>query len=333
MQTPRPLRPRLLPLWILVLALVPRLLADTESNLQQEYKVAPGGKLVIEADRGAIDITTGPEDTLEIKVLRKVTRSSEKTAREILEAHKVTFEQQGDQVMVKGRLPRDEHSWGSWGRGLSVRYVVSVPSRFNLDFRTAGGGITVASLTGEVRVATAGGGIQLAAIEGPVTCRTSGGSIHIESASGETDARTSGGSVNVGEAKAKAVLSTSGGSIRVKEVRGPLQASTSGGSIEIGVARALVDASTSGGSITAGFSGSPEEDCRLSTSGGSVRVNLPEGASADVDARTSGGRVTSHLPVTVQGEQRRSELVGKLGQGGKLLKLRTSGGNITLSPL
>jgi hypothetical protein len=64
-----------------------------------------------------------------------------------------------------------------------------------------------------------------------------------------------------------------------------------------------------------------------------VTLSVPASLSANVDARTSAGRVIADLPVTVQGEAKPSQLTGKLGGGGKLIKLRTSAGNIHLKSL
>jgi hypothetical protein len=49
-----------------------------------------------------------------------------------------------------------------------------------------------------------------------------------------------------------------------------------------------------------------------------------------VDAKTSGGKVVTEFPVIVQGELKKSVLVGKINGGGPELLLRTSGGNIKL---
>ncbi len=304
--------------------------AVVEDHLSKTFTVASGGRLVIDADRGSIDVISGGESQLDIRVHRKVTSGSEKKAREILATHDVTFRQEGDTVTVRARSTKEWKSWGWWGGGFQVRYEITLPRRFNLDLKTAGGSIAITDLNGEVRAHTAGGSLKFGSIDGPITCKTAGGSIAIASASGAIDAHTAGGSISVGDAQAAANLETSGGSIRVKAAHGALKADTAGGSIELGEVAAAVEASTSGGSIRAGFAHSPELDCRLVTSGGSVRVSLPEGANLNLDARTSGGHVTCDLPVTVQGELKRNELIGKLGHGGPLLHLRTSGGSITI---
>lgn len=306
-------------------------LAAIEDTLHKTFSVSPGGRLVMAVSRGAIEIKTGGDHQMTIEVFRKVTRAAESKAREILDAHEITFTQEGDTVTVRDRAPRRWSEWSWWGGGsLQVRYTVTVPRQFNLDLKTAGGSITVPDLTGIIALNTSGGSLKVGAIDGPVTAGTAGGSITVASATGVIEAKTSGGSIEVGEAKAAANLGTAGGGIRVKLARGPVAARTSGGSIEIGEAHGAVNAVTSGGSVTASLADSPAEECRLSTSGGSVRLQLPATADADIDAKTSGGSVKTELPVTVQGTARRHELVGKLGAGGKLIRLRTSGGNITL---
>jgi DUF4097 and DUF4098 domain-containing protein YvlB len=307
-------------------------LAATEDTLHKSFTVSPGGRLLMAVSRGAIEIQTGADNQVAVEVFRKVTRVSESKARDILDSHEITFTQEGDTVAVRDKAPRQWSEWSWWGGGnLQVRYTVTVPRQFNLDLKTAGGSITVPDLTGGVALHTSGGSLKVGAIDGPVTAGTAGGSIAVASATGVIEAKTSGGGIEVGEAKAAANLGTSGGGIRVKLARGPLTAKTSGGGIEISEAHGAVEAVTAGGSVTASLAGSPAEECRLSTSGGSVRLQLPATANADIDAKTSGGSVKTELPVTVQGTARRNELVGKLGAGGQLVRLRTSGGNITLS--
>lgn len=304
--------------------------AEAEDTLQKQFAVSPGGKVVIAADRGSIEVKTGGADKLEVIVNRKVGRVSDARAREILKNHEVTFEQSGNTVTVRSRSSTDWKAWRLSWPNFQVRYVVTVPQQFNLEAKTAGGGITIADLTGEVRAQTAGGNIEVASIDGPVWARTSGGSVKVESASGAIEARTSGGNVQIGEARATLVAGTSGGDVRVRRARGKAELRTSGGSIRAEQVFSEITAETSGGNVHLAFTGSPEGDCLARTSGGNITIGLPEKSSANIDASTSGGRVSTELPVTVQGEQKRSSLVGRLGDGGKLIKARTSGGNISL---
>ena len=73
-------------------------------------------------------------------------------------------------------------------------------------------------------------------------------------------------------------------------------------------------------------------DCSLSTSGGPIKVSVDTGVGFDLDASASGGEVaTRDLPVTIQsGVFNRGRLVGVVGAGGPLLRLRSSAGNVTI---
>ena len=92
------------------------------------------------------------------------------------------------------------------------------------------------------------------------------------------------------------------------------------------------EAATSGGSITARLLEQPPGDCSFKTSGGSITIALDEKVAVDVDAHTSAGKVSCDFPVvtTVQGEQKKNELRGKINGGGPLLTAHTSAGSVHL---
>ena len=340
------------------------LAADSENNLEKSFSVSPGGKLTIAADRGAINVAVGSEDKVLVKVFRKVTRLSEAEAQKAFAEHEVTFTQEGNEVTVRAKATRKPSLWRRFWSRLQVRYEVTVPKKFNLDLNTAGGSIGLAELCGEALLKTAGGSLKLGLIEGKVTGRTAGGSITLEGAKGPVDletsggsiklgaidgavrAHTAGGSITLGTASGSANLETAGGNITVTEASADLRGRTAGGSITVGKAHAKADvqtsggsirvdeaaysirAGTSGGSVTVGLASSPQEDCLLESSAGSIRLTAPANLSAELDAHANAGSVVSDLPVTVQGEIKRSSLKGKLGEGGKLIRLRTSAGSI-----
>ncbi|MBI3849358.1 MAG: hypothetical protein HY298_03550 [Verrucomicrobia bacterium] len=342
-------------------------LGEYDNNLKKSFPASPGGKLVVDADRGAIDVTTGETDKVEVQVFRKLRGLSQSRADEIFKAHEMTFEQQADLVTVSAKFQGATGGlFNRGGSGLQVRYQISIPKKFNVDLKTAGGGITQADLTGTVRAQTSGGSLKLARIDGPVWGKTSGGSISLTSASGEVEVRTSGGSIQIGEVGDNVFARTSGGSVRLDKAKGAVVAETSGGNIEIGEAEGSAEAKTSGGNIsikkshgkvtakTSGgnieagevhgdvvakttggsvsvhLTGQPKADCHLETSGGSIRLDCAENVAVDLDAKTSGGRVVTELPVTVAGEHKSSELHGKINGGGPVVCLRTSGGSIHL---
>lgn len=289
--------------------------------LQKSFEVSPGGSLNLDTDYGSVKVTGTTGNTVGIGVFHK--RS----------ALDVQFDKQGNDVSVSGRV-----KGGIIGRiwhhlfhyGTRTRFVITVPSRYNLDLRTRGGEIVVDNLEGNIRSRTSGGGLHFDRIRGAVSGRTSGGSVELSECAGRARIETSGGSILISDANGDVNVHTSGGSVTMRSIRGEVTADTSGGSINVRTLTGSIDATTSGGSIKAQILGQPSKECRLATSGGSVVVGLTGGVAVDVDAETKGGRVVTDFPVMVraQGESGRSALQGRINGGGPLVLLRTSGGDI-----
>lgn len=305
-----------------------------EDRIQKSFTVEENGKLVVHADRGAIDVKTVKGNTIAVEVVRKVEAKEGPRADEILRGHKIEFSQEGNEVRIDSQYAGDEGwSWLKFGNKFNVRFVVSVPEKFNVQLKTAGGSVSVADLQGRVEARTSGGSLRIGQIKGPVVGKTSGGSIQLEGCTETVEVETSGGSITLGPVTGKLVARTSGGSIHIREAKNDVVAHTSGGAIDLNGASGKIDASTSGGSIRAKLSNQPNGDCILKTSGGTIDMKLAEHLAVNLDAKTSGGRVISDLPVGVDREKRSSALKAKLNGGGPQLVLKTSGGNIRIGKL
>ena len=302
-----------------------------DDTIRKGFNVADGGTLRLDADIGDVTIVTGGNGVA-VEVVRKARgRKGEERLRE----HKIDFRQSGNDVVIDSDFD-DDNGWSNWLRfsdDYDVQWNIRVPSRYNLELKTSGGGIDLANIGGTVDARTSGGGIKTGKLSGDAILKTSGGSIRVGGATGELNAHTSGGSIEIGDTTGAVEAKTSGGSITLARVGGKVLARTSGGGIRVEDAMGSVDASTSGGSITARLSRQPQGDSRLATSGGSVTVNIAGGVNLELDARSSGGGVSSDLPITVQGKQDDDSLQGRIGSGGPKLVLRSSGGGIRVRGL
>jgi DUF4097 and DUF4098 domain-containing protein YvlB len=303
----------------------------SESFIRKTFNVTPGGKLTIRADRGSIDVKTANTDKVEIEVTREPGRGA---ASDILEKHVVTFNQEGNDVIVEAKIPGVQNK-SFWGRGnnLKVHYDVTVPTKYNVNLKSSGGSIKVQDLEGEARTETSGGSLKFGQIKGPVHGRTSGGSINVAGAAQDVDIETSGGSISVGDAGGNVAAHTSGGSIHIGDVKGSVTAETSGGGIEVNGATGPVNAHTSGGPIHAAITQQPSGPCTFETSGGGIEVKMASNVAIDLDAQTSGGSVSTDFPVTAQGEMKRNHLHSKVNGGGPKVTLGTSGGSIHIKKM
>ena len=178
-----------------------------------------------------------------------------------------------------------------------------------------------------------------------VRSRRSGGGWHIGRtpnaklivsipASSDLVARSGDGSIDVERVRGKVDLSSGDGSIRARDLSGDVTVHTGDGSVTLDGMFATLQASSGDGSvrIRADRGSNPTGDWVVTTGDGSITLEIPDWFNGDIDAHTGDGRVhVEDVTVSnVSGEMRRNSLKGRLGAGGKLLKLRTGDGSITL---
>ncbi len=316
---------------VLVVALECAGLASTEERVNKRFAVQPGGTVTVDVDFGAIEVTTAEGNEVVVDAWRKISRSKKADEEAFLRDNPITLVQDGSNVTIRSKA-KQRISWG-WRNRNEAKYTITVPAQYNAKLGTAGGGIAVSGLTGEVNANTSGGGLKFSSLTGPLNAGTSGGGIHVEHCDGALRVNTSGGPIEVTGGGGSLEGHTSGGSVTVKEFRGPAHVGTSGGGIRMEKVAGEINGTTSGGGIHTQLVSPVEAPVKLSTSGGGITVLVGERAAFDLDAETSGGSVSSELPVTTVGKLEHHRLKGTVNGGGKTVFLRTSGGSIHVNKL
>jgi DUF4097 and DUF4098 domain-containing protein YvlB len=304
---------------------------NTRSDtIERSFSVMPGGRLVIEADRGSITTEGTEANEVRVSVSRRVVRGSDERAAELLRRHQVRFSEKNNTVRVECEL-KDRPRFNGRGPQLQVQIRVALPANFNLDAKTAGGSIQVTRLKGDVRVQTSGGSLALEDVSGKVRGQTSGGSIKGTQLGGSVDLSTSGGSIEIAGITGEGLnLNTSGGSIDLSGIEAPATARTSGGSISVETSASPLELISSGGGVTATFTAPPRESVSIKTSAGTITVSLPADAAFNLDAATSAGGIRSEFPVSASRSGNGNSLRGPANGGGPEVLLRTSAGSIRL---
>jgi DUF4097 and DUF4098 domain-containing protein YvlB len=271
------------------------------STINKEFTMAPGGNLVMAIEGGDVHVVSWNKGTVQVKetVLMKVFTRGEAEA--IVEKLNSSYRQEGSTLTIENE---------SVGRSIREHlYEITLPEKFNLDIRTAGGDLEINKVSGRVQVITSGGDVALNTITGVIEAKTSGGDMSLETISGRLEAFTSGGDVTAKAIFAEGALRTSGGDVVVENATQRLDLATSGGDIVLSGFGGSFSASTSGGDIAlTDFSG---EKGNLRTSGGDLVVRKSRG---ELDLATSGGDI-------------QCEDIGKALRG------MTSGGDIVVNDL
>ena len=212
-------------------------------------------------------------------------------------AGRVSFslEKEDQEIYLDGsvewfRRPREGRGVRFDGQIPRVRVRVRIPRSFSVDAHTMAGPIRVRDIGGEVAAEAAAGPIDVDRVSGPVSARTLGGPVRVRGVGGDAELRTVGG---------------------------PIHASHVEGRV---VARA------GAGPITVHFGARPAGS--LETAAGPIDVRLPEGVGAEIDAAARLGRVAVDRAIEFHGRRSSSEAVGRIGDGGQRLRMRTSIGAI-----
>jgi DUF4097 and DUF4098 domain-containing protein YvlB len=156
------------------------------------------------------------------------------------------------------------------------------------------------------------------------------GKVCIEGVRGKVQVRSSNGSVRVEEVEGDVDISTSNAKICCSGNEGRLLARSCNGKIEIDEHRGSIDASTSNATVRAALERLGKQGVYLATSNGRVVLDLPEAVDADVDLWVDNGTIRNDRELDSASRDTDGRVLGRLGHGGALVKLRTSNGSISL---
>ncbi len=296
---------------ILLTAFAAAATETVSSDVQKNFNVTKGGRLVVAVSGG--DIRVNVWDKMQVQM----------TAKNIGDdADLLTAEQQGNTVTVEFK---SHDGWTNSHRDL--RFDFYVPKDFNVDLNTSGGDVRIdGDLQGDAAMHTSGGDLVLNGVSGKVNGKTSGGDITVKDIGGDANLSTAGGDIQVSHAGKNLDVATSGGDISVGTVDGSLGASTSGGDMSISKVGGNLSASTSSGDVSVGdVNGS----VTLSTSGGDVTLKTGKGR---ISAKTAGGDISISNVVgsAVVSSAGGTVKVGLNPKGNQDSRIESSGGDVYL---
>jgi hypothetical protein len=215
-------------------------------------------------------------------------------SQQVIDSIEVKAEQDGNKVTVEARRagPTERSVHIGFHVSPSARLIASVPRQANLVIETADGSVVIERVTGRMDV------------------RTGDGSITGESLNGQLR------------------LHTGDGSVKLTDVEGRLDADTGDGGMTIDGKLAGLRAVTGDGSITVRLDGGSvmAEDWEVRTGDGGISIELPDAFDANLEAHTGDGFV--RLLAASNEDRERRDLQATIGNGGRVLKLRTGDGSI-----
>ena len=277
-----------------------------DRTVQKEFNVKPGGKLYINLKPGgSIKIEGWSKNVVSVR--------AELSGRDADDVN-VDMEQNGDEITVESYYDGGRHNYKC-----KEKVYVSVPEKFNVDFSTMGGDVSLNKVSGTLEGKTMGGALDLTNLNGDLDITTMGGEINVrdcnvdgkvktmggqvlvENVNGDLNATSMGGKVsqrnvngNKNSSGSAVSISTMGGPIDVDNAPNGAKVKTMGGDIKVNSVSKFINAETYGGDIEIKkVDGSVE----AKTYGGNVDVNLVgTGDNKDVEITSLGGDITVNIP-------------------------------------
>jgi DUF4097 and DUF4098 domain-containing protein YvlB len=260
---------------------------------EKRFTVSGTPELTLATFDGAIEIRTWDRPEIEVVVERRADTKAEADSIEI------KAEQSGNQISVEARRPtaRERRVVFGFHVGRSASIVATVPRVTNLLARSGDGSITAERLDGRLELRTGDGAIRGNELKGQLRVHTGDGSIKLNGIDGALDIDTDDGSISV-DGRVLGLTARSGdGSITVRAASGSAM----------------------------------KADWDVTTGDGRVQLELPGDFSAEIDAHTGDGRIdVDDLRIQVVGDAGRTSVRGRVGAGGRTLKVRSGDGSIVL---
>lgn len=163
-----------------------------------------------------------------------------------------------------------------------------------------------------------------------VSVGSANGKVCIQGLRQGAHAQSSNGSIRLADIVGDIDITTANAKVCCTCTCGRLIARSSNGKIEVEDHAGHLDATTSNGLIQASLSELGDEGITLATSNGRIVLELPEGPDAEVDIRVDNGVIRSDLDLGDETSEGAGRLRGRLGKGGRPIKLRTSNGTISV---
>ena len=220
----------------------------------------------------------------------------------LADAIEVKAEQSGNAITVEVKKPAAAQSFFGLKVSPSAKIIATVPRKCNVVARSGDGSLTIERIEGNLDLNTGDGSIKVVELSGLVRAHTGDGSLTFEDIQGAADIDSGDGSGSVTGRLTGLRLRTGDGTLTVRAEEGSSMA----------------------------------EDWELRTGDGSVRLELPDGFAANLDASTGDGRVHLEGFADAAGgrnEDAHSAMRRALGGGGKLLRVRSGSGSISVKKL
>jgi hypothetical protein len=324
--------------------------------------VKPGSLVKINNYRGNVEIHA--EETGEIRVVSKksLRASNDAEANRIARDISVTVREVPGGIEVRPELKDEGY------RRVRVDMEIHVPKSVNIEAETDRGGISVAGITGKLRLNSARGDVEVRDAGSEVSVDLKGGDVRIQGVQGAVRISGRGSEIEVADVTGDAVIQGEFyGPIRTKNVAKevrfvsqrtdltisnlPGRMEMGGGDLEIYDTPGSVTVTTRNkdivfenvggrisvenrrGNVEVRMRQAPKEELSITNESGTVELGLPESSTFELTATSRQGDVESDFQgpdLKSSRDDRTNTLQGRVGSRGPRIQLKTTYGSVRI---
>jgi putative adhesin len=244
------------------------------------YALSSTGSLSVDNASGDVQITGWDQSKVEVTEIKSSWSSDD------LPRLQTQVNAQGDSLSLRADYPDD-------CTNCDITYHIRAPQGAHVTVDSAGGDVTVVSVSGPVRVESSSGDITVHDISGAAHLHTSSGSLTIDNA---TDA---------------------------------VEGDTSSGDIDASGLTANADLISASGDVKADFAAfAAVKNVILESTSGDVTIEVPRGTGFRVEASTGSGDIHSNLALPISERDSGADVDAQVGTGAAMVQLRATSGDI-----
>lgn len=263
---------------------------------EKRFSVAGTPDVTLVTFDGSVEVRSWDKAEVLVEIEKRATDKA------LADKIEIVAEQSGARITVEARKPAAMQSLFGLKVSPSAKIVATVPRQCNVVVRTGDGAISIERIAGRVEMNSGDGSLLVRGLTGALKAHTGDGSLRFQDIQGSVDVDTGDGGGEVTGKLSAVRLRTGDGAVTVRAEDGSAMA----------------------------------DGWEIRTGDGGIRLELPQDFAAELDASTGDGRVWVtgfDEPAGATEDEGRGELRRSIGAGGKLLRLRSGSGGISVKKL
>lgn len=340
----------------------PAVLRPYSDEIERDFSVRSVGQLQITNIRGDVELQGWALDKIRVKAQRTAGAESLDGAKRLLSGVDVRFRESGKNVDLSAEYGRgldiSERLHERRDPHTSMKMVVFAPMNMSVrvwaeagkvsvknwnapvDVRTSTGAIDVSAVKADgVSTLCPGCAIRIAGVRGSVRCMGGDGDASLADVTGpQIYVESSGGNVIAERVSGEQLYVSGSGKITGKQLSGSIEFRTRQASVDFADLRGFLSGRTESGDIRATMRAWKFVDKALiESASGNIDLRLPMSFSGEVDLWSVKGKVDVGFPLQISesnqavGPQPASHILGRISDGGDLLKVFSDRGDIRVA--